>query len=498
MTVNQSIRSWAMRGALGVGAVAMAGLLIAGATPRFVASPNLAASTVAASGPVVPGAAPTSYADVVDRAAPAVVTIYVEKRVNTSQMMQPGDDDFLQRFFGQSQGRQPQGRRNMPAPVERGLGSGVIVSPDGNILTNNHVVDGAQTVRVTLSDGQEYVAKVVGTDPKTDLAVVHINATDLPVLPLGNSDKVRVGDVVLAVGNPLGVGETVTMGIISAKGRTTDVGDGNYEDFLQTDAPINQGNSGGALMTTTGELIGINSQIMSPSGGNIGIGFAIPSNMAKSVMSQLISTGHVRRGLLGTTVQTLTSDLAKSMGLSSRHGALVSEVTPDGPAAKAGLKQGDVILKLNDQDVENSNDLRNRVSAMTPGTAVRLDIQRAGARQTLNATLGEVSEQGAPAPAQPSSGSDFGLTVQPLTPDLARQYRVPAGTTGVIVTSVEPSSPAANAGLHAGDMLRQVNGQSIRSADALRGALAQRHDRPSYAYVQRGDQTFYAAIPSRG
>ena len=500
MTVNRFVRSWGIRGAIGLVAVATAGVLMAGGVPHLLASARGAAPVVAAPAPVVPGPAPTSYADAVDRAAPAVVTIRVEKRLtNVPMMMQPGDDgDLFQWFFGQGQGRAPQGRRAMPAPVERGLGSGVIVSPDGNILTNNHVVDGAQSVRVALADGQEFTAKVVGTDPKTDLAVVHISATDLPVLPLGDSDKVRVGDVVLAVGNPLGVGETVTMGILSAKGRTTDLGDGNYEDFLQTDAPINQGNSGGALITTTGELIGINTQIMSPSGGNIGIGFAIPSNMAKNVMGQLVATGHVRRGLLGTTVQTLSSDLAKGMGLSSVHGALVSDVTPGGPAAKAGVKPGDVILKLNGQEITSSNDLRNRVSAMAPGTTVALDVQRNGTKQTLTATLGEVPEDGGSAPGQPASREDLGLTVQPLTPDLARQYRVPAGTSGLVVTAVEPSSPAANAGLQPGDVLRQVNGQSVRSAGELRQAIAQHHDRPSYAYVQRGDQSFYAALPPQG
>ncbi len=370
----------------------VAGIATAYAVSR--SEPHLAASSAA---PLNTAVAPAtaSYADAVDRAAPAVVMVRVEKRADTSAMGMP-DESFLQRFFGPDfgqpgPGQSPQLRRQQ-APVEEGVGSGVIMTSDGTILTNNHVVDGAERVSVALTDGREFTAKVVGTDPASDLAVVHIDATGLPTLQVADSNHVRIGDVVLAVGNPLGMGQTVTMGIISAKGRTTDNGDNSsYENFLQTDAPINRGNSGGALVTTTGELVGINSQILSPSGGSIGIGFAIPSNMAENVMSQLVATGHVRRGMLGVSAQGLTSDMAKSLGLSSVHGAIVAEVTPDSPASKAGLRQGDVILKVNGEAISDGNDLRNRISAMSPGSHVDLGIQRTGQQETLTATLSETS-----------------------------------------------------------------------------------------------------------
>jgi len=383
-------------------------------------TPAPAAAPVVA--PVVAPLATTSYADAVARVAPAVVTIEVQKRAQASPAGMLPDDDFLQRFFNPGGGEDGQNRpntqnrqngRQRSAPIEQGVGSGVILTADGNIVTNNHVVDGADAdkVIVRLADGREFLAKVVGTDPPTDLAVIHINATDLPTLPVADSDRVRVGDVVLAVGNPLGIGQTVTMGIVSAKDRATDLGDGSsYEDFIQTDAPINKGNSGGALVTTTGELVGINSQIMSPSGGSIGIGFAIPSNMARSVMTQLVSSGHVRRGMLGVTVQMMTSDLAKSLGLSSVHGAMVDEVTAGGPAAKAGIEQGDVILKLNGHPIDDSNGLRNQVSALAPGSTVTLDIFRHGSEKQVSATLSQMPETSAAKADSAGASTDLGMT----------------------------------------------------------------------------------------
>src|SRR5579871_4341917 len=325
-----------------------------------------------------------SYADVVDHVAPAVVTIRSSRRVRAPQQFPFFDDPFFRQFFG---GASPRGRGG--SQVEHALGSGVIVQADGHILTNHHVIDGAEDIRVDLNSNHTYSAKLVGSDAPSDLAVLKISASDLPVLELGDSDKVRVGDVCLAVGNPLGVGESVTAGIISAKGRSTDnVGGGSFQDFLQTDAPINQGNSGGALVNTRGELIGINSQIVSSNGGNIGIGFAIPSNMAKSVLDQLVQKGKVQRGMLGVGIQGVTSDLAAGLGLKAVRGVLINSVTPGGPGDKAGLKTGDVILKLNGKDVNDTNVLRNEIAATAPGTDVTLTILRNGNQQDVHVKLG--------------------------------------------------------------------------------------------------------------
>jgi Do/DeqQ family serine protease len=316
--------------------------------------------------------------------SPAVVTIRSERVVRQAEF-QGGSDDLFQQFFG------PQGRRMQPRPREEGgLGSGVIVSPDGYILTNHHVVDRASQIRVELTDRRSFVAKVVGTDQPSDLAVLKIEAAGLHSLPLADARKVRVGDVVLAVGKPLGVGQTVTMGIISAKGRATGVSDGSFEDFLQTDAPINQGNSGGALVDTRGDLVGINSQILTPSGGSIGIGFAIPADMAQNVMQQLIKTGTVRRAKMGVTVQGVTSDLAQSLGLKDVRGALVSGVEPGSPAEKAGIARGDVILAFNGESVAESNTLRNRVASSQPGIAASVTLLRNGREETKQVTLGEL------------------------------------------------------------------------------------------------------------
>jgi serine protease Do len=482
----------------------VAGLATAYAVSR--SEPHLAASGAAPlNATVLPATA--SYADAVDRAAPAVVKVSVERRADSSTMMGVPDDSFLQRFFGpdwgqqgQGQGRSPQVRRQQ-APIEQGVGSGVIMTADGTILTNNHVVDGAERVSVTLTDGREFAGKVVGTDAATDLAVVHIDAKDLPTLQVADSDKIRVGDVVLAVGNPLDIGQTVTMGIISAKGRVTDNGDNSiYENFLQTDAPINRGNSGGALVTTTGELVGINSQIVSPSGGSIGIGFAIPSNMAENVMSQLVATGHVRRGMLGVLAQGLTSEMAKSLGLSSVHGAIVAEVTPDSPASRAGVRQGDVILKVNGQAISDSNDLRNRISSMAPGSRVDLDIQRDNQSETLTTTLSEVSpvstsERPTSSSTPKSTEQTLGMSFQALTPDLARELRVPGGTTGLAVTDVDGSGAAARAGIQSGDVIRQVDGKAVTSTSEFRDAIARRTGRPALVLVQRQNQSSFVTLP---
>jgi Do/DeqQ family serine protease len=331
------------------------------------------------------GGPPLSYADVIEKAGPAVVTIRSERRVRAPRQFPFFDNPLFRDFFGD---QLPQSRSNRPQ-VQMALGSGVIVHADGTILTNHHVVDGAEQIKVELPNHRIFDAKVVGSDPPSDLAVLKIDAKDLPVLALGDSDKVRVGDIALAIGNPLGIGQTVTAGIISAKSRYTGLSDGSFEDFLQTDAPINQGNSGGALIDSTGELIGINSQILSTSGGNIGIGFAIPSNMAWNVMDQLIKTGKVHRGQLGIAIQPMTPELAKQFGLSETRGVLVNGVTENGPAAKAGIRRGDVIVAFNGKPVTDGNTLRNQIAGTAPGTQVKLTIVRDKREQEIPVTLGE-------------------------------------------------------------------------------------------------------------
>jgi Do/DeqQ family serine protease len=357
------------------------------------------------------------------------------------------------------------------------------------------VIEDADEIRVEMPDRRTFDAKLVGADPASDLAVLRIKASDLTVLPLGDSDRVRVGDIVLAVGNPLGVGQTVTMGIVSAKGRQTSIGDGSFENFLQTDAPINRGNSGGALVNLNGELVGINSQILSPSGGNIGVGFAIPANMAHDVMGQLIKTGTVRRSRLGVSVQTVTADLAASLGLDRIEGAIVSQVEDGSPAAAAGLRQGDVIVKLNGRDVSDSNGLRNEIAAMEPGTRAALTVLRDGQTRTLDATVTERE------PAMARSGGEsgrqakgrYGLSVEPVTPDLADQLQLPRSTKGVAVVDVDPMGAAAEAGLRQGDVIQRVNGRDVRTGADLKTALDAAADRPALLLVQReGHDLFFA------
>jgi Do/DeqQ family serine protease len=382
-------------------------------------------------------------------------------------------------------------------PSQHGLGSGVIVREDGYVLTNHHVVDGAEEITVELSDRRSFTAKVVGSDPPSDLAVLKIEGRGLPAMALGNSDTVRVGDVVLAVGNPMGVGQTVTMGIISAKGRATGLGDGSFEDFLQTDAPINQGNSGGALVNTRGELIGINSQILSPSGGNIGIGFAIPANMARSVMDALISDGAVRRGMLGVTVQGVTPDIASSLGLKQLNGALVSDVRPGSAAEKAGIRRGDVILALNGKDVPESNSLRNHVAQLKPGARADLRVLRDGSERTLTATLDELP---AAAGARDEEGGDgsgdaglFGLSVQPIPPAEAERLGMPRAE-GLLVTAVTPSSAAADAGFRRGDVILEVDRKAATRAADVRAAADKAGDRPVLVLVRRGESNLFLTL----
>ena len=461
-----------------------------GAVPTTLTSHTSAATPAQAdsiSSGFVPGA---SYADVVAEVMPAVVTVRSERQVIPTSGRA---DDLFERFFGD---RFPGPLREGPRGVERGLGSGVIMTPDGYILTNHHVIDGAQSVTVELSDRQRYSATIVGSDPPTDLAVLKIDATNLPVLPVGDSDALRVGDVVLAIGNPLGVGQTVTMGIVSGKNRTTGLSEGAYEDFIQTDAPINQGNSGGALVTAGGELVGINSQILSPSGGNIGIGFAIPASMAQHVMDQLIADGHVSRGRLGIVVQSLSADLAAGLGLEDRQGALVSDVVAGGPADEAGLRQGDVIETLNGRPVSDSNELRNTIAATAPGTSVELTVRRDGQSVDVTATLGEVESRTADRldGGEPDASGGLGLAVAPISPDDAE--RLGEVVSGLMVRDVLPGSPAERAGILRGDVIEGANGRDVSSVADLRNAVQGREDRPSVLRIHREGRDLFVAVPT--
>lgn len=494
---RRSARAFRRRLAGLAAASAVAVTLAAWGASGSAASIEPAAEIVSGAADRVIGNGTDSYAPVVAKVAPAVVTVRSERRAGLTQQRLPFlEDPRFRDFFGDrfGEGVPTPG----PQPGQGGLGSGVIVHSDGYILTNHHVIGGADKVRVELKDRRVFDATIVGSDEPSDLAVLKIEATELPVVSFGDSELVNVGDIVLALGNPMGVGQTVTMGIISAKGRATGLGDGSFEDFLQTDAPINSGNSGGALVNTRGELVGINSQILSSSGGNIGIGFSIPVNMARAVMDALINDGEVRRGRLGVTVQPVTSDLAASLQLTTVAGALVNEVQTDSAADRAGIKRGDAIVAINGHDVADSNELRNRIAQLGPDASVELTVMRNGQTQIVKATL-EALPSNSAANAEASSSADertAGLVVEPLTPQRARQMGL-GDDGGLLVTGVNPGGPAAEAGIRTGDVMRQIDGQALTSADDLRRALSG-GARPALVLLRRGEQNVFVPLPRLG
>jgi serine protease Do len=473
-----------------------------GTTPVFVSTAQAASAADALPQTM-------TFAPVVKRAAPAVVQISSTKVIKAEaqgrghgQGQNPMlDDPFFRRFFGNQNPLQPRDRR------ESGLGSGVIVSPNGYILTNNHVVEGATSVKVMLSDHREFTAKIVGTDPQSDVAVVKIEAKDdLPVLPLSDSSKAQVGDICLAIGNPFGIGQTVTMGIVSATGRNS-LGIESYEDFIQTDAAINPGNSGGALINARGELIGINTAILSGSGANAGVGFAIPINMARNVMDQIMKSGKVTRGFMGAMLQNVDPNLAKAFGLpAGSGGAAIANVEAGTPADKAGLKTGDVITALNGENVADMAQLRLRIASFAPGTTVHLRAYRDGQARDVAVTLAERPADKDLARGQRGGqgngngqGQPSGLTgvsVEDLTPDVARQLGLDRNVTGVVVTEVDEASSAAEAGVQQGDVITQVNRQAVHSTNDF-DRLVRDSKGNTLLLVNRGGRTMFIAIEGK-
>ncbi len=479
------------------------GLIAAYATRGGTAPVFLTTAQAASASETLPQT--MTFAPVVKRAAPAVVQISSTKVIKAeAQGRGRGqnpmlDDPFFRRFFGdQNPSQQPRDRR------ESGQGSGVIVLSSGYILTNNHVVDGATSVKVVLSDHREFTAKIVGTDPQSDIAVIKIESkNDLPVLPLSDSSKAQVGDICLAIGNPFGIGQTVTMGIVSATGRNLGGAIESYEDFIQTDAAINPGNSGGALINARGELIGINTAILSGSGANAGVGFAIPINMAKNVMDQLMKSGKVVRGYMGAMLQNVDPNVAKAFGLpAGGGGAAITNVDAGTPADKAGLKTSDVITAVNGENVADMSQLRLRIASFAPGTTVQLHVYRDGKQQDIPVTLAErpgdkelaKNQHGGNEQGQPSGLQ--GVSVEDLSPQIARQLQLDRTVTGVVITEVDESSSAAEAGLQQGDVITQVNRQPVRTTTDF-DRLVRDSKGSTLLLINRGGGKLFIAIEGK-
>ena len=452
-----------------------------------------------------------AFASVARKVSPSVVFVQVESAAQTPHQFSlpfgdefPFGDDLFRRFFGDPHGKSPHGQpqQEMPRMVSQGSGF-VFLSRDGlfsdrtYILTNNHVVEGAEKIKVTFQDGREFDAEVKGTDPKSDVAVIEVKESGFPALKWADSSKLEVGEWVVAIGNPFGLSHTLTVGVVSATGRTS-LGISDYEDFIQTDAAINPGNSGGPLVNLDGEVVGMNTAIFSRSGGSMGVGFAIPSNLARSIAQQLIDTGKVIRGYLGVVIQSLTAQLAESFGVKQSKGILVAEVAKDSPAEKAGLKQGDVIVNYRNKEVNDIGDFRNRVSLTPPGSRETLTVIRDGKRKEIKVTIGELSkaETVAQAPADQGSESseELGLTVQTLTPELAKQLDVKPGE-GVVVTEVKRGSIASLAGIKTGDVILQVNRKAVNNAAAFNQAVQESSDEQRVLLLVRsGDGQRYVAL----
>jgi serine protease Do len=459
---------------LGLGAVAALPTISPADTTPSTAAPSTAAA------PFIAGA-PSSFADLAAKVSPAVVNISSTHDVEGQNRMEGMPFNFppgspFEEFFKQFQQQMPQQNR---ARKVSSLGSGFIIDASGYIVTNNHVVEGAKDIEVTLTDGSEYPAELIGTDAKTDLALLKVEAKKpLPFVPFGDSDKMRIGDWVMAVGNPFGLGGTVTAGIVSARGR--DIHEGPYDDFLQIDAAINQGNSGGPTFSTDGTVIGINTAIFSPSGGSVGIGFAIPSNLAKPIIAELKEQGHVDRGWLGVAIQPLTPDLAQGMGLGSDKGALISSVQDDSPAAAAGLKSGDVVMRFGEHEIESPKDLSRVVAETASGASVPVKVWRDGSEKTLAVKIAEMKEEVAAnasgsgeesGPAASDTVDQLGATLAPVNDLTRQQFGLSEDAKGVVIADLEQDSALAEQGVRPGDVIERVNNRKIATPGDVAKAL---------------------------
>ncbi|KJF73379.1 DegQ family serine endoprotease [Agrobacterium arsenijevicii] len=456
-------------------------------------------------GPVTSGG---SFAGIVAADKPAVVTITTEMKTQkqATDDTTPFEEQFRQ-FFGEQGIPLPQQQpKQQPSQQTEALGSGFIISPDGYIVTNNHVIDNATSIKVTLDDGTELPATLVGADAKSDLAVVKITSPKpLPVISWGDSDRLKTGDQILAIGNPFGIGTTVTAGIVSARGR--DLHSGPYDDFIQIDAPINHGNSGGPLVDVEGQVVGINTAIYSPNGGSVGVGFAIPSDQAQKVVVRLMKDGSIRHGFIGVQIQPVTPDVANAIGLATAEGALVAKVETDTPAGRAGIKTGDVITALDGQAIKSPRDLSRMVADLSPGQKEHVTVWRQGENRDLLVTVGGNDPQGGQAAAdnggqQGDASSQslpmIGLGLADITPAIRQALNLPKGETGTVVESIAPSKPAANAGLQVGDVIVSVNQTAVKSASEAKAAISQagKAGRKSVLFlVQRGDSQTYLAVP---
>jgi len=454
-----------------------------GSYPPYTGTPNVSRQIMETS---------RAFSEIVRTVSPAVVNISTTKvfKRDTENFFEDPFFDFFRPFH---EFRMPKKWK------EQSLGSGVIVSPDGYIITNNHVVEKSDEIKVTLLDKRAFRGKIVGADPKTDIAIVKIDATNLPTIPWGDSEKLQVGEFVLAIGNPYGLSHTVTMGIISAVGRAN-VGIADYEDFIQTDAAINPGNSGGPLVNIKGELIGINTAIFSRTGGYQGIGFAVPSDMVRPLMSQLIQKGKIIRGWLGVTIQELTPEISQKFGLEKSQGALVSDVAKGSPAEKAGIMRGDIILEFNSKEVKDVGSLRNMVAQSKVGVDVSIKILRAGKEYTVRLVIGELPREVAEVvpnqtPDNPETGALTGLTVMSLTKEIVKQLGFNKDEKGVVVVRVEPASPADEAGIKKGDIIKEVDRKRVDNLEDFNKIISNiKKEEPVLLFIARGDKKFYLTL----